>query len=301
MTSIGQPTKRRLAVHGLEMAYRDEGIGSPIVFLHGNPTSSHLWRDVIPHVADLGRCLAPDLIGMGDSAKLPASGPEAYRFVEHARYLDGLLDAVLGPTERVVLVIHDWGSALGFHWAHRHPERVRGIAYMEAIVTPLTWEDWPESARGIFQGFRSDQGEKMVLERNLFLEAVLPASILRKLETAEMDEYRRPFREPGEGRRPMLTWPRQIPIEGTPVDVVELVRAYGDWLATTVSLPKLFVNAEPGSILVGRQREVCRRWPSQREVTVAGSHFIQEDSAGAIGRALRQWLVDARLVENGAT
>jgi haloalkane dehalogenase len=279
--------KRRIGVRGHEMAYVDVGSGAPIVLLHGNPTSSYLWRNVIPHLADQGRCIAPDLIGMGDSDKLEPSGPDRYRFVEHREYLDALLEG-LGVSRDVTLVVHDWGSALGFDWARRHADAVRGIAYMEAIVQPVTWADWPEAARGIFQGFRSPAGEEMVLERNLFIEAVLPASILRRLSDEEMAEYRRPFMTPGEGRRPMLTWPRQIPIDGEPADVVAVVRAYGEWLARS-PVPKLFVNAEPGAILIGAQREFCRTWPAQREVTVRGSHFIQEDSADAIGAAIAEW------------
>jgi len=161
---------------------------------------------------------------------------------------------------------------------------------MEAIVAPFeSWDDWPADARRVFQGFRSPAGEGMVLEKNVFIEAVLPGSILRKLSDEEMDAYRAPFREPGEGRRPTLTWPRQIPIEGEPADVVEIVRRYAAWLAES-EVPKLFVNAEPGAILTGRVREQCRRWPQQTEVTVPGSHFIQEDSGEQIGRAVADWL-----------
>jgi haloalkane dehalogenase len=281
--------KQRATVNGLEMAYVEAGEGDPIVLLHGNPTSSYLWREVIPALEGLGRCIAPDLIGMGDSQKLPKSGPEAYRFVEHREYLDALLDQ-LGVTSNVTLVVHDWGSALGFDWANRHRSAVRGIAYMEAIVSPIdSWDDWPESARRIFQGFRSPAGEEMVLEKNVFVEAVLPSSILRTLDDAEMEAYRAPFREPGEGRRPTLTWPRQIPIEGEPADVVEIVRSYAEWLATS-DLPKLFVNADPGAILTGALRERCRAWPNQREITVSGSHFIQEDSGKQIGVAIAEWL-----------
>ena len=269
------------------MAYVELGTGAPIVFLHGNPTSSYLWRNVMPHLADQGRCIAPDLIGMGDSDKLEPSGPERYRFVEHRRFLDGLLDA-LGVGEDVTLVVHDWGSALGFDWANRHRDRVRGIAYMEAIVAPLAWADWPDAASDIFRAFRSPAGEQMILERNLFIEAVLPGSILRRLTEEEMAEYRRPFAAPGEDRRPMLTWPRQIPLDGEPADVDQIVAAYAAWLAIT-KVPKLFINADPGAILIGRQRELCRRWPNQREVTVRGSHFIQEDSADAIGQAIADW------------
>ena len=274
-------------VLGRKMAYVEVGQGDPIVFLHGNPTSSYLWRNIIPFLADRGRCIAPDLIGMGDSEKLPESDPNAYTFVEHRRYLDALLVA-LGVERQVTLVVHDWGSALGFDWANRHRDAIRGIAYMEAIVQPLTWTQWNEQARSIFQGFRSPAGEKLILERNLFVEAVLPGSIQRKLTDAEMEEYRRPYREPGESRRPTLTWPRQIPIDGEPADVTEIVRQYAAWLATT-PLPKLFINAEPGAILIGSQRAFCRTWPNQTEVTVPGSHFIQEDSPDQIGEALAAW------------
>jgi haloalkane dehalogenase len=286
--SADELPKRRARVLGREMAYTEVGSGDPIVLLHGNPTSSYLWRNVIPHLAGLGRCLAPDLIGMGDSDKLVPSGPERYRFIEHRAHLDALLDA-LGVRERVTLVVHDWGSALGFDWASRHRDAVRGIAYMEAIVRPLAWDEWPEAARKVFQGFRSPAGEAMVLDANVFVERVLPGSILRKLTDAEMAVYRRPYLEPGESRRPTLTWPRQIPLDGEPADVVAIARDYADWLARS-DLPKLFVNAEPGAILVGAQREFCRRWPNQREVTVRGSHFVQEDSPDEIGRAVAEWL-----------
>ena len=273
--------KKRVRVLDRMMAYVEVGSGDPIVFLHGNPTSSYLWRNVIPHLEPLGRCLAPDLIGMGDSEKLAPSGPERYHFVEHRRYLDALLEEI-GVRTNVTFVIHDWGSALGFDWARRHPDAVRGIAYMEAIVQPLAWADWPDAARQIFQAFRSPAGDTMVLEQNVFVERVLPGSVLRGLGEAEMAVYRRPYREPGESRRPTLTWPRQIPIEGEPADVTQIVADYGRWLATA-PVPKLFVNAEPGAILIGKQRELCRSWPHQREVTVKGSHFIQEDSPDEIG------------------
>jgi len=279
--------KQHTSVRGLQMAHVETGSGDPIVFLHGNPTSSYLWRNVMPHLEGLGRCIAPDLIGMGDSDKLPQSGPDAYTFVQHREYLDALLES-LGVDSNVTLVIHDWGSALGFDWAHRHPGAVKGIAYMEAIVRPVSWEEWPDAARKVFQGFRSPAGDQMVLEGNLFVERVLPGSVLRGLTEAEMAVYRRPFQEPGESRRPTLTWPRQIPIEGEPADVVEIVRSYGDWLSKS-DVPKLFVNAEPGAILIGAQREFCRAWPNQHEVTVKGSHFIQEDSPDEIGRAIADW------------
>lgn len=280
-------TKKSATILGKRMAYVDEGAGSPIVFLHGNPTSSFLWRGVLPHLEGQGRLIAPDLIGMGDSEKLSPSGADTYRFVEHRRYLDALLDH-LGVTTDVTLVIHDWGSALGFDWANRHRDAVKGIAYMEAIVMPLTWDMWPKAATALFQGFRSEAGEKMILEENAFIETVLPTSILRTLSEAEMDEYRRPFSEPGEDRRPTLTWPRQIPIEGEPADVVEIVESYGAWLSTC-DVPKLFVNAEPGAILRAEPREFCRSWPNTTEVTVPGIHFIQEDAPDEIGRAVADW------------
>jgi len=280
--------KRCAQVLGHEMAYVEVGEGDPIVFLHGNPTSSYLWRNVIPHLADLGRCIAPDLIGMGDSAKLEPSGPDRYRFVEHRRFLDALLEA-LAVRERVTFVVHDWGSALGFDWANRHRDAVRGIAYMEAIVQPLTWENWPKAVRDVFQGFRSPAGESMVLENNIFVEGMLPGAIQRKLSKAEMEVYRRPYREPGESRRPTLTWPREIPIEDEPKDVNEIVERYAAWLREG-GPPKLFVNAGPGAILRGAQREFCRGWPDQTEVTVAGTHFIQEDSPDEIGQAIASWL-----------
>jgi haloalkane dehalogenase len=272
------------------MAYVDEGQGDPIVFLHGNPTSSYLWRNVIPHLTDLGRCFAPDLIGMGDSDPLDDNGPDRYTFVEHREYLDGLFDQLrLAERGGVVLVLHDWGSALGFDWAVRHPDAVAGIAYMEAIVRPVTWDEWPEAARPIFEGFRSPAGEKMVIEKNLFVERVLPGSVLRSLSEEEMDHYRRPFVDP-ERRRPTLTWPRQIPIDGEPVEVQEIVADYARWLSN-VPVPKLLITASPGAILNGPQLDFCREWPNQVETTVRGSHFCQEDSPDEIGTAIAEWIV----------
>ena len=276
--------KKRATVLGRTLCYVEAGTGDPVVFLHGNPTSSYLWRKIIPHVGHLGRCIAPDLLGMGDSDKLDESGPDAYGFAEHREHLDGLLEAI-GIESNAVFVVHDWGSALGFDWARRHPTAVQGLAYMEALVRPLTWDEWPQAARQVFQGFRSPAGEDMVLERNLFVERVLPGSILRELSEEEMAEYRRPYLAAGEDRRPTLSWPRQIPIDGEPADVVEIVEAYAAWLSTS-DVPKLFINAEPGAILTGAQREFCRGWPNQEEITVTGSHFIQEDSPDAIGEAL---------------
>ena len=277
--------RRRIRVLDTELAYVDTGQGKPVVFLHGNPTSSYLWRNIIPHLATAHRCLAPDLVGMGDSGRAPAG---SYRFVDHARYLDAWFET-LGLTGGVTLVVHDWGSALGFHWARRHPDAVRGLSYMEAIVRPVTWAEWPESARKIFQAMRSPTGDEMVLQKNVFVERILPASVLRGLTEAEMAVYRKPYLEAGESRRPTLTWPRQIPIEGDPADVVAIVDAYAGWLAKS-PVPKLFVNAEPGVILTGAQRDFCRSWPNQDEVTVRGSHFVQEDSPREIGEALAAFL-----------
>jgi haloalkane dehalogenase len=281
-------SKEYKTVNGKQMAYHDTGTGEAVVFLHGNPTSSYLWRDIIPHVSQHARCVAPDLIGQGDSDKLHNPGPDSYTFVEHRTYLDELLDQ-LALGDKITFVVHDWGSALGFDWANRHRDRVAGICYMEAIVRPVTWEQWPAGATEIFKAMRSEAGEEMILTKNLFVEAILPASIIRKLSEAEMNEYRRPFLNAGEDRRPTLTWPRQIPLDGEPADVVKIVQSYADWLSTS-DVPKLFVNADPGTILTGPQREFARTWPNQTEVTVAGSHFIQEDSADEIGVALADWL-----------
>ena len=281
--------KKFSVVRDKRMAYVEIGEGEPaLLFLHGNPTSSYLWRNVMPEVAGLGRCLAPDLIGMGDSDKLANPGPDTYRFGTHREFLWALIDAVIGPDAPVVLVVHDWGSALGFDWANHHRGRVTGIVYMEAIVRPLAWTEWPESSRRVFQGFRSEAGEEMVLDKNMFVERVLPASILRSLEPAEMAEYRRPFAGSREDRWPTLSWPREIPIDGQPASVAELATAYAGWMAEN-DVPKLFVNAGPGAILVGDQREFCRSWRNQTEVTVAGSHFIQEDSGPEIGQAIAAW------------
>ena len=287
MISTAEHPKKFIEVKGKKMTYVEMGEGDPIVFQHGNPTSSYLWRNIMPHLQDQGRCIAIDLIGMGDSEKLNDSGPDRYTFAEHREYLDGALEA-LGVTNNVTWVIHDWGSALGFDWANRHRDAVIGIAYMEGIVRPVTWEEWPEAARGVFQGFRSPAGEEMVLDKNVFVERVLPGSILRDLSEEEMDVYRKPFTNAGEDRRPTLTWPRQIPIDGEPADVVEIAQSYADWLSQS-DLPKLFINAEPGAILIGPQREFCRAWPNQQEVTVNGNHFLQEDSPDEIGQAIAEW------------
>lgn len=272
---------------GKRIAYREAGSGDSIVFLHGNPTSSYLWRNVIPHVEHLGRCIAPDLIGMGGSERLDDEEADRYRFVCHRRYLDATLDE-LGIGDRVTLVLHDWGSALGFDWARRHADRIAGIAYMEALIRPISWDEWPEQSRPVFEGLRSDAGEGLILDKNMFIERILPASIMRTLSDEEMDAYREPFAEPGDSRAPTLAWPRELPIDGTPADVVGIVHDYAAWLATS-TVPKLFINAEPGAILVGAPRETCRQWANQDEITVPGIHFIQEDSADEIGVAIAAW------------
>jgi haloalkane dehalogenase len=288
MAISASPLKKKfIEVNGKQMAVHDSGEGRSIVFLHGNPTSSYLWRNIIPHLSSQARCIAPDLIGHGDSDKLDDTSEGQYSFVQHREYLDGVLDA-LDLGNEIILVIHDWGSALGFDWANRHRDRVAGIVFMEAIVRPVTWEEWPNLARPIFQAFRSEAGEEMIIGRNLFVEAVLPGSIIRNLDQPEIDEYRKPFVDP-QHRRPTLTWPRQIPIDGEPADVVEIVQSYADWLSES-PVPKLFINADPGAILTGPQRDFARSWPNLTEVTVKGSHFIQEDSPDEIGEAINDWM-----------
>ena len=288
MISTKEHNKKFIEVNGKRMAYVEMGEGDPIVFQHGNPTSSYLWRNIMPQLADRGRCIAVDLIGMGDSDKLDNPGPDSYRYVEHREYLFAAWEQ-LGITKNVTLVIHDWGSALGFDWAAQNPERVKGIAYMEGIVRAVSWDEWPEAIRPLFQGFRSEAGESMVLEKNVFVERILPGSVLRGLTDDEMAVYKRPFEDAGEDRRPTLTWPRQIPLAGEPEDVCSIVANYAEWL-TKSDVPKLFINAEPGAILIGSQRQYCRSFPNQTEVTVAGSHFIQEDSPDEIAAAINEWL-----------
>ncbi|MBI81443.1 MAG: haloalkane dehalogenase [Gammaproteobacteria bacterium] len=281
--------KKFLEIHGKKMAYIDEGQGDPTVFLHGNPTSSYLWRNIIPYAEEVGRVIAPDLIGMGDSEKLDDSGPEKYTFLEHSKFLYKLLDEL--DLDNVSLVIHDWGSALGFNWAKINPSKIKSITYMEAIVCPIdSWEEWPEIARKTFQLFRSDAGEELILEKNYFVERVLSGDTRLEMDSEEMQTYLKPFFNPGEDRRPTLTWPRQIPIAGEPREVVKIVQEYEEFLGNS-DIPKLFVNAEPGSILVGKQRERARLWPNQKEVTVKGGHFIQEISPNEIGKYLKEFLL----------
>lgn len=274
------------------MATIDEGQGDAIVFQHGNPTSSYLWRNIMPFCKGMGRLIAPDLIGMGESDKLDNSSAESYSYVEHREYLHALYEE-LDLGDSVILVLHDWGSALGFDWANQNRDRIQGIVYMEAIVRPLTWQDWPENARGVFQAFRSDAGEQMVIEKNMFVERVLPNAIMREVDEATMANYHKPFLNANEDRRPTLSWPRQIPVEGTPENVVAIVDEYRSWLEQC-EIPKLFINAEPGSILTGAQREYCRSWPNQQEVTVSGTHFIQEDSPHEIGEAIASFVSSLR-------
>ena len=284
--------KKKININNKTMSYIDEGEGDAIVFQHGNPTSSYLWRNVMPHLEGQGRLIACDLIGMGDSEKLTKSGPNSYNYFEQRDFLFALFEK-LNIGNKVVFVIHDWGSALGFDWSFQNQERVQGIAYMEGIVKPVTWDEWPENATKVFQGFRSEAGESMVLDKNIFVERVLPSSIMRELSNEEMNEYRRPFLNEGEDRRPTLSWPRQIPIQGEPKEMVEVVENYSNWLSSS-DLPKLYINADPGSILIGNQREFCRSWPNQEEVTVKGTHFIQEDSPDEIGKAVSNFVSKLR-------
>jgi haloalkane dehalogenase len=280
--------RQRVPVLDTEFSYVDAGRGDPIVFLHGNPTSSYLWRNIIPALTEYGRCLAPDLVGMGQSGKSPA---QAYRFVDHARYLDAWFDA-LGLDRNIVLVLHDWGSALGFHRAFRHRDQVQAIVYMEAIVQPRRWDDFPDGRDAMFRALRSEQGEHMVLDENFFIEVVLPRSVIRTLSEQEMAAYRAPFQD-RQARLPTLVWPRELPIGGAPADVVEIVERYGEWLSAS-NLPKLFINAEPGAVITGRARDFCRGWPNQRELTVPGIHFLQEDSPAPIGAAIREFVAELR-------
>ncbi len=275
--------RKYMPILGTHMAYVDVGVGDPIVFLHGNPTPSYLWRHIIPHLLPFGRCLAPDYVGMGNSGAAPDGG---YRFVDHQRYLDAWFDA-LELTRNVILVVHDWGSALGFAWAQRHPERVKALVYMEAIVRPFeSWDEWPDATRAFFQAQRTPAGEDLILQKNLFIEYLLP---LRAVPEEAMEVYRRHYRNPGPSRMPMLAWTRDLPIAGTPKDVVRTVESYARWLSTN-TIPKLFIDAEPAGFLIGRQREFCRTWANQETVTVAGSHFLQEDAPEAVGHATARFV-----------
>ncbi|MDP6406936.1 MAG: haloalkane dehalogenase [Alphaproteobacteria bacterium] len=293
MISSDPKYERKFAtVNGKRMAYVDEGEGDPIVFQHGNPTSSYLWRNVMPHCAGLGRLIACDLIGMGDSEKLDDSGPQRYSYTEHRDYLFALWDQ-LGISDKVIFVIHDWGSALGFDWANQNRDKVQGIAYMEAVVKTMSWAGFNEQGRSVFQGLRSEAGENLVLEKNLFVEHILPGMMLRDLSDAEMAHYRKPYLEPGEDRRPTLTWPRMIPIDGEPPEVCRIVEEYGAWLSQS-DIPKLFVNGEPGAIIIGPLKDYCRTLPNQTEITVKGVHYLQEDSPDEIGQAVAAFVKGIR-------
>lgn len=281
--------KKFQTINGKRMAYIDEGHGDPIVFQHGNPSSSYLWRNVMPHLEGQGRLIACDLIGMGDSDKLDGPGPDSYHYQENRDYLFALWDA-LDLGDRVTLVLHDWGGALGFDWAHRHRDRVAGIAHMETVSVPMHWDDFPADVAQMFRGFRSPDGETIVLEHNTFIEGVVPATVLRSLSAEEMDHYRRPFRNPGEDRRPTLSWPRDVPLAGEPADVVAVIEEFGRWLAES-EVPKLFIRADPGVIQrEGRVLDIVRSWPHQTEITVPGAHFLQEDSPDEIGRAIASFV-----------
>jgi haloalkane dehalogenase len=288
MFSAEEPRKQFREVSGKTMAYVEMGVGAPVVFLHGNPASSYIWRNIMPHVAPQGRCIAPDLIGMGDSAKLEGTDPNRYGFLEHRRFLDGLLQSV-EVNENVVLVGQDWGGALAMDWARRHPGAMRGIVYFETFVRPRTWDEMDPSVRGFFERLRSPEGEQMVLRDNLFVEKLLPGRILRQLSEAEMSVYRRPFLNSGEDRRPTLTFPRELAVDGSPQHMVRIIQDYAAWMAAA-DVPKLFINGHPGAILVGGMRDYCRSWKNQQEVTVRGKHFLQEDSPEEIGRAIAHWL-----------
>ncbi len=276
------------AVKGVEMAYAEAGEGAPIWLLHGNPTSSYIWRNIIPHIEDLGHCIAPDLVGMGHSEKLPESGPDRYSYKEHREYLFGLFDA-LGEADDVILVLHDWGAVFGFEWARTHPGAVRGIAFMEPLVMPLTWELFPAAASDAFKALRSPAGEQMCLTENFFVEQVIPMAVMRELEPEEMDAYRAPYLDPGEGRRPTLTFPREIPVDGEPAELAAILEANCEWLASS-DIPKLFIRADPGMMVTGKVAERCRSFPNQREVVVKGAHYVQEDSPDEIGTALANWI-----------
>jgi haloalkane dehalogenase len=283
IAAVDPHPRRRLRVLGTEISYTDAGQGPAVVFLHGNPTSSYLWRNVITHVRPRARCLAPDLVGMGDSGDAP---DRSYRLFDHQRYIESWFDAL--RLQDVVLVVHDWGGPIGIAWAQRHQQRVRGICYLETLLRPLAWAEWPESGRRVFQAMRSNAGAELVLEKNVFVEKILPASVMRPLSEGEMAAYRRPFLLPGESRLPVLQWPREIPLDGEPADVAEALSALASWMTQT-PIPKLFINVDPG-FLTPPQLEFCRRFRNQREVTVRGIHFAQEDSPDEIGTAVADFV-----------
>jgi haloalkane dehalogenase len=278
--------RRRVKVLDTEISYVDVGDGEPVVFLHGNPTWSYQWRNIIPYISPVRRCLAPDLLGMGWSGKSPS---KAYRFIDQARYMDAWFEA-LQLTANVTLVLHDWGAAIGFYRARRHPEQIKAIAYYEAVAHPRRWDDFSGGRDRQFHLLRSPEGERLVLDENMFVEVVLPRGILRKLTDDEMEAYRAPYRD-RERRLPTLIWPREVPIEGEPADVVAIVDENARWLAASDRLPKLFIKGDPGAIHTGRLLELVRAFPNQREVTVKGLHHLQDDSPDEIGAALRAFVL----------
>ncbi|MFI7705302.1 haloalkane dehalogenase [Nonomuraea sp. NPDC049480] len=270
------------------MSYRELGAGTPIVFLHGNPTSSHLWRNVMPAIGG-GRRLAPDLIGMGESGK-PAVD---YTFADHARYLDAWFDAL--GLDDVVLVGHDWGGALAFDWAARHPERVRGIAFTEAIVKPMTWEEFPEGGRDLFRAIKTEGvGESMILDDNAFLRQTFPATVAAPVSDEDLAAYLRPY-PTRESRLPLLRWPRSIPLGGEPADVVARIEAFGRWAAASVEVPKLLIGFRPGpgTMWVPETVAWCADTMAALEISeheeIAG-HHTPEDQPLAIASAVEEWL-----------
>ncbi len=280
--------KRSVTVHGKRMAYVDTGgDGDSIVFLHGNITQSYMWRNIIPHVEPLARCIAVDNIGQGDSAKLDDSGPGSYRLREHQRYIDGFLEQV-DPGDRVTLMMHDWGVQLGLGWGNRNRHRLKGIAHMQGLMGNLNWDFWNQEVSAVMKRLRTDDGEDLVLNQNLFVEKVLPAMVIRDLPAEVWDEYRRPYRNPGEDRRPSLTWPREIPVEGEPADVLSVIENNNRWLAGS-PIPKLYIHVRPETVIKGHVLEHVRSFPHQTEVSVQGLHYVQEDSPHEIGAALADW------------
>jgi len=278
--------RRRVKILDTEISYVDVGNGEPVVFLHGNPTWSYQWRNIIPYLSGNRRCLAPDFVGMGWSGKSPT---KAYRFVDQVRYLDAWFDG-LALTKNVTLVGHDWGGPTAFYRARRFPDQIKAIAYFEAIVLSRRWADYSGGRDIRFRRLRSPEGERLVLDENFFVETSLPGGTMRKLSDEEMAAYRAPYRD-RERRLPTLVWPRELPIEGEPADVVAIVDKNAEWLSASANLPMLFINGEPGASISGRAREYCRSLPNQREVTVKGLHHLQDDSPNEIGAALREFVL----------
>jgi haloalkane dehalogenase len=276
--------KKRMEVNGKQMAYVDTGDGDPIVFFHGNITSSYMWRNVIPHVEGFARCIAIDNIGQGDSDKLEGS---MYRLADHQPFTNGLL-AALGIEENFTIVTHDWGAQLGLTWASEQKDALKGIVMCQGVIGNFHWDHWPPDVRVLFKRFRSGEGEELVLQENFFVEKILPAMVVGEVTEEIHNEYRRPYHNPGEDRRPTLTWPREIPIEGEPADTLDIIERNNAWVAES-PVPKLFINTEPGAVLVGEHRDMVRSWPNVSEVTVKGLHYCHEDSPDEMGRAIADW------------